>query len=294
MNKRQPKTLDELNLLDDFLFQEIISRGKEGERFCQILLSTILGKKVKNVHIIGQRRLQGRSPSVHGICMDAYIEANELDEDSDVIENIDIKTNIYDIEPNTYQTKNEAKRSRYYHSMIDTKILKSGTDYNNLKNVMLIMIMPYDPFGKNHMVYTIKSQCFEDDSVCFEDGRTTLFLYTKGNPDNAGKSLQDMLRYLEETKSTNVVNPELQEIHSYVSAIRKDEEVGVSFMQSWEKEMLLREEGHASGLAEGLKTGETRLLTIMNRLKEMGRENEIIELMDDEAKREALYKEFNV
>ena len=41
------RSLDELNLLDDFLFQELVSRGKKGEDFCRILLTTILGKKIK-------------------------------------------------------------------------------------------------------------------------------------------------------------------------------------------------------------------------------------------------------
>ena len=258
MEQRQPKTLDELNLLDNFLFQEMVSRGKDGERFCQILLSTILGKKVKNVHIIGQRHLQGQSTSAHGICMDAYIEASELDADSDVIENIDIKTNIYDIEPNTYQTKNEAKRSRYYHSLIDTKILKSGLDYHKLKDVMLIMIMPYDPFGKKRMVYTIQSHCVEEPSMPYDDGRKTVFLYTKGNLENGSKDLQNMLHYLQETKSTNVCNSDLQEIHDMVTAIRKDEEVGVNYMQSWEKEMILKEEG----IMEGIRIGEERGIQI--------------------------------
>lgn len=39
------RTLEELNLLDDFLFQELVARGEQGENFCRILLSTILGRK---------------------------------------------------------------------------------------------------------------------------------------------------------------------------------------------------------------------------------------------------------
>ncbi|MBP3506375.1 MAG: hypothetical protein J6K43_08255 [Lachnospiraceae bacterium] len=46
------RKLEDLNLLDDFLFQQLVSRGEDGENFCQILLETILGKKVRSVIIV--------------------------------------------------------------------------------------------------------------------------------------------------------------------------------------------------------------------------------------------------
>lgn len=39
------RKLEDLNLLDDFLFQQLVSRGEDGENFCRILLETILGKR---------------------------------------------------------------------------------------------------------------------------------------------------------------------------------------------------------------------------------------------------------
>lgn len=40
-----------------------------------------------------------------------------------------------------------------YQAIIDAKQLETGWDYQDLKNVYIIMILPYDPFGKNRMVY---------------------------------------------------------------------------------------------------------------------------------------------
>ena len=40
------RKLEELDLLDNFLFQQLISRGEEGEDFCRSLLETILEKKI--------------------------------------------------------------------------------------------------------------------------------------------------------------------------------------------------------------------------------------------------------
>lgn len=38
------RPLSELNLIDDFLFQQLLLQEGDGEEFCRILLSTILGK----------------------------------------------------------------------------------------------------------------------------------------------------------------------------------------------------------------------------------------------------------
>lgn len=40
--KYQHRPLEELDIMDDFLFQELLSQEGDGEEFCRILLSTIL------------------------------------------------------------------------------------------------------------------------------------------------------------------------------------------------------------------------------------------------------------
>lgn len=69
------RKLEELNLLDDFLFQELVTRGEEGEQFCRTLLGTILGKEIGRVKVIPQKTILGKGMENHGIKIDAYIEA---------------------------------------------------------------------------------------------------------------------------------------------------------------------------------------------------------------------------
>ena len=47
--KRVFRKLEDLNLIDNFLFQAVLSDKTEGEEFARILLSTILGKQIRNV-----------------------------------------------------------------------------------------------------------------------------------------------------------------------------------------------------------------------------------------------------
>lgn len=53
---------------------------------------------------------------------------------------------------------------------IDSVSLKTSERYDRLKNVMVILIMSYDPFGWNRMVYTIKNVCVEQPDMKYEDG----------------------------------------------------------------------------------------------------------------------------
>lgn len=91
----------------------------------------------------------------------------------------------------------ESKRAGYYHSLIDSKLLKSGADYEILQNVVVIIILPYDPFGEEWMVYTIKSKCEESPEMEYDDGNTTIYLYTKrktGKTENDRKFRKEGLR----------------------------------------------------------------------------------------------------
>ncbi|MEY8423692.1 hypothetical protein AALB52_13315 [Lachnospiraceae bacterium 38-14] len=49
------------------------------------------------------------------------------------------------------------------------------------------------------MVYTIKNQCIEDNTVSYEDGAAKLFLYTKGTEGKPTQNLIDMLKYIEKS-----------------------------------------------------------------------------------------------
>ena len=59
-SKRAFRKLEDLNLIDNFLFQEMLSQ-EEGEEFVRILLSTILGKTIRKVKIVSQKNILGLS-----------------------------------------------------------------------------------------------------------------------------------------------------------------------------------------------------------------------------------------
>jgi predicted transposase/invertase (TIGR01784 family) len=240
------KKFEDLNVLDNFMFNELaMQEDKErSKRFFKILLETILQKKVRNIEVIPQRIIQGTGNVNHGIQMDAYVEGY-VDEDGNSGIDVTIQPEVFDLEPNTYESDNEERRLRYYHAMIDTRIFKKGEVYKTMKNVTLIMISNYDPFGYDRMLYTIERRCVEEPDMPYNDGSKTLYLYAYGKKEIPSQELADMLKYMAESTKENVVNSNLKDIQGMMDDIKMDTQKGVRYMQSWEIENICFEKGHA-------------------------------------------------
>jgi len=243
--KRKFRKLEELNLLDDFLFHEVVASPEVGEEFCRILLSVILGKEIRKVKVFAQKSILGRDTDRHGIRMDAYVENVSKEEilgDREVLD-AEVIQDIFDIEPDKVEEKEILPRKiRYYHGLVDTKLLEIGTSYKKLPNVYIIMILPYDPLGRDRMMYTIKNLCIEDDTIEYEDGAVKIFLYTKGTQGKPSQNLIDMLKYIQQSTEENVVNQDIETIHTMVQHIKQKKEVGIGYMKAWEWEEYIRED----------------------------------------------------
>lgn len=283
--KQEFRKLEDLNLIDDFLFQQMLLQEEDGEEFVRILLSTILEKPIRKVKIIPQRDIIGLDTDKHGIRLDAYIkdvseEVEGGESDAEVI------PKIYDIEPNrTHERESLPKRMRYYQSLMDVQLLSAGANYKKLPEVAIIMILPYDPFNQNRMVYTISNQCEEQD-LKYWDGVKKIFLYTKGIEGNPSQALKDMLQYIERTVEDNVTNQNIDTIHRMVNKVKKKKEVGINYMKSWEIEEMVREEGYQDGM--------DTINDLIICLSEAGRTDDIIKAARDAEYREKLLEEFDL
>ena len=233
------RKLEDLNLLDNFLFGSMVTHPELGESFVRELLQIIFNRQFGKLVVIPQKVYYGTDTDIHGARLDVYLEAPLLDTDMG-------NSVVYDLEPdkNSDIKAVEAlpRRVRFYHAKIDGDCLQSGKDYENLKNVTVVFISPYDPFGENHMVYTIRNMCEEIPSLKYDDGARTIFLYTKGTEGTPPKEISQLLHYMEHTTTENAVNGSLKSIDRMVNAVKHDKEVSLSYMKmiEWEK-MLIRQ-----------------------------------------------------
>ena len=242
MTKRK---LEDLNLLDDFLFNSIVNYPGVGEKFIRELLRVILGRNLGKLTVIPQKFYPGSDTDKHGARLDVYIEENCIgDSEHDI--------RVYDIEPdkNIKDVTVLPQRVRFYHAKIDANSLKSGESYQMLKKVMVILISPYDPFGLNRMVYTIRSKCEEVPSMPYDDEACTIFLYTKGTEGNPPEELQQLLHYMENTTEENAKNDNLRNIQQMINLVKQDKEVSLEYMKIFEREEMLIQQGLQQGRQE--------------------------------------------
>ena len=100
-------------------------------------------------------------------------------------------------------------------------------NYDDLRDVIVIFIMPYD------------------------DGDRTIFLYTGGTKGHPTEQLRQLLHYMENSVAKNACIKELQELHKMVVAVKQDGEVGLAYMKSFEIEVKIRQEGIEEGEVSG-------------------------------------------
>ena len=271
------RTLKNLNLLDDFLFGTLVSHKEFGEAFCRELLQTIFQRKFGKLKVIPQRQYYGADTGNHGTRLDVYLEEDSVELEPEA---------LYDLEAENAKDKNKRqnlpKRARFYRAIVDGHSLASGEDYGTLKDVYIIIILPYDPFDRDRLIYTIRNMCQEDPSMPYEDGARTIFLYTKGKKGNISKELQELLHYMEDTEEKNAVNPSLQKIQKMVEKVKEDKGVLLEYMKVWEREQMIREEGMEAGMEAGIAVGkaEQEKETEKERQRAEKAEREVAELRE--------------
>lgn len=262
----QRRKLEELNLMDDFLFNAMLTHPETGEKFTHTILKLLFNRDFKNLKVNAQKFYAGMNTDLRGARLDVCIEGDCVDIDGEDI------TSVYDVEPDQNDKAKAIaafpKRSRFYHAIIDSRSLKSGEDFGKLKQVYVIFICNYDLFGYDRVWYTIKNRCLEEPEMDYEDGAVTLVLYTRGTKGKISEELRQFLNYMENTDQNNEVNDELKSIQRMVDAVKRDGEVSLRYMKSFEHDQLMYERGIEQGrLAEIKNTERERQNTEKEKLR---------------------------
>ena len=214
-----PKPIEELTIVDDFMFGAVMSNP----RYCKPLLELILGVRIREIRYPEAQKSMSERYASKGIRLDVYVE--------------DDAGTVYDVEIQTADKQGLPKRMRYYQGIIDLHILEKGADYTALRRSFVIFICTYDPFGKGRYAYTFESRCLEDSALALGDGATKIVLNTKGHVGEVSAELKELLRYMNGHAPGNDYTRELDDM---VSAIRGDEKWRLEYMLL--NEMLWRSE----------------------------------------------------
>ena len=245
MEQRQ-KPLKDLNLLDRFLF----AQAADDPDTMRDILEIILGKEVVLKLLPQTEKEQRTHPLNRYVRLDVWAMYEQ-----DTVYNTEVQQN---------NTGNLPKRSRFYQALIDSNLLTPGeVGFQKLNPVYIILIFPFDLFGYGLYRYTFRMQCEEVPELSLGDDAVRIFLNTHGkNTEGVPEELVELLKYMEHTTeevSRNCASERIHKIQKRIQTIKSSEKIGVKYMQAWEEKIIeqneAREEGHASGLKEGLAQG---------------------------------------
>lgn len=245
MTNKAIMKLEELNLLDRFLFDETM----ENREAYQAAVSILLEDEIELLEKPETEKELRVSSKLRQVRLDVV----SMDKDS----------RIYYTEMQQRDTGNLRKRSRYYQAQMDVSLLEPGSkDFNLLNDTCFILIAPFDLFGRDLYRYTFEGICRECPDLKIEDGAIRIFINTKGtNRQEFSQEFLDFMEYINATTDAvaeKTDSSRIKLIHENVRKIRTSEKMGVKYMQLWEEKAYIREDARAKGLAEGLAEGRTK------------------------------------
>ena len=263
------KSLQELDVLSNFLINAIANDPDVSEPFFRLLLSILLEIEIGRITIRAQSVIPGDNPNLRGIRLD--VEIMEHLEGNGKSANC----RIFNIEPQLY-ADNLPKRNRFYQAKKDSKQLKSGErNWDMLPDLLMIVITNFDPFGEDSMVYTFENVCKEFPDLEYRDGPKFIYFNTTGKL-NIQKAKKELLTYLNNSKINNVTNDDIAQIHQYVNHVKQSAEVENQYMTLGELIDHGRAEARAEALAEGRAEGraegcaEGRIASLLDILNDLG------------------------
>ena len=266
------RKLEDLNVLDDFMFSAAASDEEVGKEFCRTVLSVLLQKELGEIQITAQKTILPCTPEMRGIRMDVEVK--------EPLEDTLPSLNAYDVEPHLRKEKYFPRHNRFYQAKIDSRYIRNGErNFGNLPNLFVLTITEYDPFGKDQMIYTVSNSCREEPGLKYDDGLVFYYFNTKGKKGGTSE-IRAMLKYMMESTEKNVVNEDIRNLHRCVERVKVLPEVREEFMRfedviAWEKE-----KSHEEGIEEGRKEGRIRMLIEISRESGLSDEKILKQLMD--------------
>lgn len=179
------KTVEELNIIDDTLFQKMA----EDIGFCEELISTVLQQKVIVEKVISQnsvKNLQGRSVILDSYCILAdgrkcNVEVQKENDDDHV------------------------RRVRYNAACLMANITSTGTDFKEVPDIIMIFVSKFDIFKAGKTIYHIDRVVREIKEVN-DNGLQEIYVNTKVDDGSSIAKLMKIYQNQDEYDFENFPN----------------------------------------------------------------------------------------
>lgn len=264
------KEWQDLTIADNFIFGKVLESDPDT---CKLLLETILGFEIDYIKYPEREKTIETRRDSKGVRLDVFVKTAD-------------GQRVFDVEIQTSNNDDLAKRMRYYQSMLDTELLDKGKDYWELSATYIIFVCTFDYFKKGRHIYTFRERCDQDSDLLLNDGTVKIFLNPKSKMNDVSENLLAFLNYIAGIKSDNLL---VEALDNTVQNVKKSREWRNDRMR-WEEEIRAQahwaavaaaeeaakearakalEEGRAEGRSEGKAEGkaEGKFEMIRNFLK---------------------------
>ncbi len=215
------KTWEELDISDNFIFQNVM----KDPQICKEFLEKLLGISIRKIDYVELEKVFDFGIASKGIRLDVYVE--------------DEKQTVYDIEMQTINTPYDSlpNRTCYYQSMLAANLIKKGQDYQDLKKTFVIFVCTFDPFKENLKTYTFKNLCVESRNLELDDGSTIIFLNAKGDTGKPHRDIKNLLNFI---KGEPAKGRFTKKIALKIEEVKRNDKMKVDYMSWYAEEMRIK------------------------------------------------------
>lgn len=248
VNKK--KEWQDLTIADNFIFGKVLENDPV---VCKQLLETILDFKIDEISYPEREKAFETRHDSKGIRLDVFVKTPD-------------GKKMYDIEIQTSNNDNLAKRMRYYQGLIDNDSLEKGNHYWQLGTSYIIFVCTFDYFKRGNHFYSFRERCDQDHDLLMGDETVKIFLNAKGKKNDVSNDLLDFLNYINGKKTEN---PLVVALDEEVQKVKRNKEWRNQFMRYEEHiaaEAHLRALEMAQEMAEE-KAKKTKLQNTVANLK---------------------------
>lgn len=156
------------------------------ENLCRQFIERVFpGRKVAKINLLSSEKTIITGLKSKSVRLDVMFEGDNK---------------VYDIEMQVARENALYKRARYYQSAMAIHSLKSGEDYDKLKETYVIFICQFDPMRKGESIYRL-STYEENLGLKIPDGCNTILLNTKCPLEKVPQELRPLFEYIESGKA---------------------------------------------------------------------------------------------
>lgn len=221
---------DSLTLANNFIFCKVMESNPD---LCKHLLEILLYIEIDHLEVPQSERTMQEWIGAKSVRFDVYAKGGNR---------------IFDIEIQTTNKKNLAKRSRYYQSIIDVDNLTKGENYTKLKDTYIIFLCLDDPFDGDLPVYFFENLCLQNNKIKLNDMTFKVFFNAGCCDKMKSDEEKSFFKFLKGEAADSDFTKSIEEKVAWAKANKKWRRQYMTWQQTIDEEKeIAREEGIAEG-----------------------------------------------